>query len=100
MARTKRNTYNAKFKGRVAIEALRERNTIAELAHKHGVHGTMVGKWKNHALKGIPELFVDGRSTDAKGTARRGEERLVRELYEQVGRLKMENEWLKKKLNS
>lgn len=100
MAKTKRSTYSAKFKSRVAIDALRERNTIAQLAHKHSVHGTLVGKWKNHALKGIPGLFVDGRSADAKGATNRSDERLVRELYEQVGRLKMEIDWLKKKLGS
>lgn len=97
MARTKRKTYNARFKGRVAVEALREGCTVAEIASKNGVHSTLVSKWKQHALAGIPDLFLDGRTCDAKRPT--GDDKLVRELYEQIGRLKMENEWLKKKLS-
>ena len=99
MANTKRKTYNAKFKSKVAIDALKEANTVAEIAYKHSVHSTLVGKWKRHALSGIPGLFTENGRLDSKDPSKKGDQRLVRELYEQVGRLKMENEWLKKKLN-
>jgi len=99
MAKRKRQTHSAKFKSNVAIDALKEANTLAEIAYRHGIHTKMVGQWKRQAVAGLPELFVDGRSRDGKAPSKNNDdERLVRELFEQVGRLKMENEWLKKKL--
>lgn len=98
--RKKRQTYSAKKKAKVAVDALKEANTVAELACRHSVHTTQVTKWKQHALAGIPDLFADGRSTaGAIGKEDRERDRLIRDLYEQVGRLKMENDWLKKKLS-
>ena len=61
------------------------------LAAKFGVHGNQVSAWKKQLLEGAPELFAERRRGDKNGEA--GEE----ELYEQIGRLKMEVEWLKKK---
>ena len=97
--RRKRQAYSAKTKTKVAVDALKEANTIAEVACRHSVHTTQVTKWKRQALAGMPELFADGRSQVAAiGAEDRERDRLIRELYEQVGRLKMENDWLKKKL--
>jgi transposase len=97
MARQKRQSYSATLKGKVAMEALREAHTVAEIASKHKIHPTLVTRWKGQAVAGLPDLFADGR-TSGRGGNSGNEEKLARELYEQIGRLKMENDWLKKKL--
>jgi transposase-like protein len=61
------------------------------LASKFGIHTSQVTAWKKLLLSGAPELFADGRSQQAESSADE------QELYEQIGRLKMEVEWLKKK---
>ena len=86
----KRRRFSAAFKAKVALAAARGDKTTAELAAKFGVHGNQVSAWKKQLLEGAPELFTDRRTRDADETA---EEK----LYEQIGRLKMEVEWLKKK---
>jgi putative transposase len=92
MAR-KRKARSAEFKAKVALAALQERKTVAELAKQYGVHPTQIHKWKKQLLAGASELFRDGRSTrEAQDQAAE-----QAELYEQIGRLKMELEWLKKK---
>lgn len=97
--RKKRQTYGPKTKAKIAVDALKEANTIAEVACRHSVHTTQVTKWKRHVLARVHELFADGRSCGgAVGKEDRERDRLIRDLYEQVGRLKMENDWLKKKL--
>ena len=80
------------MKAKVALAALRGDRTTAQLASEFGVHATQVAAWKRRLLEGAPALFADGRSSRRdEGTP--DEE----ELYEQIGRLKMEVEWLKKK---
>lgn len=90
MAR-KRRTFSAGFKAKVALAAARGDKTTAQLAAKFGVHGNQVSAWKKQLLTGAPELFADGRGRKDETSA--AEE----ELFEQIGRLKMEVEWLKKK---
>jgi transposase len=87
----KRRVFGAAFKARVALAAVRGDKTTAELAAKFGVHGNQVSAWKKQLLDGASELFADGRRR--KDETSPGEE----ELYEQIGRLKVEVEWLKKK---
>jgi transposase-like protein len=86
----KRRRFSGAFKAKVALAAVRDEKTTAELASKFGVHGNQVSAWKKQLLEGASELFVDRRSREAEGAAEE-------ELYEQIGRLKMEVEWLKKK---
>jgi len=93
MAR-KRRVFAAAFKAKVAIAVVRGDRTTAELASKFGVHANQVSAWKKQLLDTAAELFPDGRRR--KDEASPGEE----ELYEQIGRLKMEVEWLKKNLPS
>jgi len=86
----KRRTFSGVFKAKVALAAIRGDKTTAELASEFGVHGNQVSAWKKQLLQGAPGLFADGRNREADGVAEE-------ELYEQIGRLKMELEWLKKK---
>jgi len=91
MAR-KRKSYAAGFKAQVAVAALKEDRTSNELASKFDVHATLIHGWKKQLLAGAESIFSDG----AKAAAVDGEA-VQAELYEQIGRLKMELEWLKKK---
>jgi putative transposase len=87
----RRRRFSGSFKARVALAAVRGDKTTAELAAKFAVHGNQVSAWKKQLLEGAPELFADRRGREKNGEA--AEEA----LYEQIGRLKMEVEWLKKK---
>ncbi len=89
---TTRKQYSAKFKARVAVEAIRGEKTLSQLGSQFKVHPIQIAKWRKAALEQMPELFVDGRSRQG-----RNEEDSDR-LYEQIGRLKVELDWLKKKV--
>lgn len=91
MAR-KRSKHAAGFKAQVALAALKEDRTANELASKFNVHPTLIHGWKKQLLAGAESIFTAGAK--AAGTDTEG---LQAELYEQIGRLKMELEWLKKK---
>lgn len=88
-----RNHYSASFKFQVALEAARGDKTINELSSAHGIHPNQVSQWKRQLLEAGAAVFE-------RGTERQQREQAAREedLYEQIGRLKMELEWLKKKV--
>lgn len=86
-----RRRFGGAVKVRVALEALREQKTVAEIASAYQCHPTQVSKWKKEAVEGLPAVF------SSTTPAVRAEDKLVAELYEQIGRLKMELEWFKKK---
>ena len=92
----KREARSAEFKAKVALAAVTERQTVAELVQKFGVHATQVHAWKKLLKESAADLFVDGRSNGRRSAP---EDREA-ELYEQIGRLKMELEWLKKKASA
>ena len=92
MAR-KRTKYPAKFKAQVALAAVKEDRTVNELASKFDLHPTLVHGWKKQLLAGAESVFADGAKA---GTGDAEAEQA--KLYEQIGRQKMELEWLKKKL--
>ena len=94
MAR-KRQSYTAAFKAQVALAALKGDRTVNELAGHYGVHPTLVHDWKKQLLAGAEALFAGAAGADAKGA--KEAEAAQAELFEQIGRLKMELEWLKKK---
>jgi transposase len=89
---TTRKRYSAQFKARVAVEAIRGEKTLSQLAAQFQVHPVQIAQWKKAALEQLQESFVDGRTRKAGGSEFDAEA-----LYEQIGRLKMELEWVKKK---
>jgi transposase-like protein len=89
---TTRKQYSAKFKARVAVEAIRGERTLSQLGSQFKVHPIQIAKWRKSALEQLPELFVDGR------TRGRSSEANSDALYEEIGRLKVELDWLKKKV--
>lgn len=89
-----RKTYTAAFKAKVSLAAAKGDKTLAQLASRYSVHANQISSWKKQLLDTAPELFEDGRR---KGKEDR--ETNENELYEQIGRLKMEVDWLKKKVD-
>jgi transposase-like protein len=89
---TARKRYSAKFKARVALEAIRGEKTLNQLGSQFGVHPVQIAQWRKAALEQLEGIFVDGRTRKARES-----EIDTDALYEQIGRLKMELEWLKKK---
>lgn len=92
MAR-KRRVFSSTFKAKVALDAIREVKTIAELAKQHQVHPTQIALWKKQLLDGAEALFDQGPSKKVAS-----DEPQVSELYEQIGKLNIQLEWLKKKV--
>jgi transposase-like protein len=90
---TTRKQYSPKFKARVAIEAIRGERTLSELGSQFKVHPMQIAKWRKSALEQLPELFVDGRTRRARNGEAESDA-----LYEEIGRLKVELDWLKKKV--
>jgi transposase-like protein len=88
----KRKSYSAAFKAQVALAALKGDKTVNELAGRYQVHPTLIHQWKKQLLTGAEGIFSNGLSTDTSEVEAR-----QAELYEQIGRLKMELEWVKKK---
>lgn len=88
----KRSHYSNQFKFKVALEAVKELRTINEIASTHEVHPSQVKTWKKQLLTEGPTVF--GSQTAQQQQRQAAQEA---ELYEQIGRLKMELEWLKKK---
>ncbi len=90
-----RKRHSAEFKAKVAMEALKGLKTVQELARANGVHPTQVSQWKQRLREGAPGLFGRGQAKVA------GEQEAeVAALYERVGRLSMELEWVRKKVAS
>lgn len=87
-----RKSFNPEFMVKVALEAIKEEKTIAELSSKYEVHRTQITNWRKRAYGGIREVFKRKQEK-----ANKENEKLVDELYRQIGQLKVENEWLKKK---
>ncbi len=84
--------FDAIFKAKIAIDALKEQSTLAQLSSKHGVQAKRISAWKNQALKGMPSIF-----SSKKSTGQEDHDALVSSLYEEIGRLKVELDWYKKK---
>ena len=88
----KRRRFSPEFKFRVALEAAKGERTIAELSSKYSVHPNQISHWKRQLLDGGATIFT------RNGTSNQREQEVIQsDLYEQIGRLKMELEWLRKK---
>jgi transposase-like protein len=87
-----RKRHSAAFRAKVALEAVKQDMTIAQLAKEHQVHPVQISQWKKQLLDSLEGLFVSGAAS-----RRADHEKLQAELYEQIGRLQMELAWVKKK---
>ena len=87
-----RRKFNGPFKAKVALAAVKGDRTMAELASEFGVHPTQITKWKKQLLDGLPGIFSQGHHQDL-----RQQQALTDRLYQQIGQLKVELDWLKKK---
>ena len=90
---SKRRNHSPEFKARVAMEAISGWMTIQEIAADHAIHPIQVSQWKRQLLDGASELFTRANKSKDKEDAQSKEA----ELFQQIGRLQMELEWLKKK---
>jgi putative transposase len=87
-----RKSHSPEFKARVALEALKGLKTLNELAREYEVHPTQLRKWQHQLQENAPHLFAQGPSTDQQA-----DEALRVQLYQQIGRLKVELDRLNKK---
>ena len=92
---TSRRKFTPEFKKKVVLEALKERSTIQELASKHDVHPQQITDWKKHFLENSDAAFQRGGDDAGKSSDK---DKLIDLLYSQIGQLKVENDFLKKKL--
>lgn len=92
MARNIRRRHDSTFKAKVALEALKGEKTLSQLSSEFGVHPNQIGQWRKQILKELPTLFSDHTKRSDKD-----QEELISELYRQIGQLKVELDWLKKK---
>jgi transposase len=84
--------YSSDFKVKVALEAIKGQKTINEISSEYGVHSTQITEWKRRVLEELPNIFAHSGSERAKN-----EEALIASLYQQIGQLKVEVDFLKKK---
>jgi len=89
----RRKKYSSEFKAKVALAALKDQETTAELAQRFGVHPTMISAWKRSLLEGAADIF------DKTHSCRKHTEEKIDELHRQIGKLKVENDFLSRKLD-
>jgi transposase len=92
---TQRRTFTPEFRAKVALAALRGELTPSQIASKFELHPAQVAQWKKQATDGLPGLLEDRRGK--RGSGSNDQAALVDELYRQIGQLKVELDWLKKK---
>lgn len=97
MAKLSRRVHDAQFKTKVVLEALKGHKTLAQLSSEYGIHATQITLWKQQALEGLPSLFTGKSNVDLSAQER---EQIEAPLFQQIGQLKVENDYLKKKLRT
>ena len=90
--KNKRRNHSAQFKVKAALAAAKGQKTVAELSIEYQVHPTQIVQWKKQLMDSLPEIFSVRRKKDQQE-----QELLTNELYQQIGQLKVELDWLKKK---
>lgn len=93
MGKSIRRNHAPAFKTKVALEAIKEQKTIAELTSLYGVHATQITKWKKTALESLSQGFSEKKKPHGEH-----DQELIQELYQQIGKLKVEGDFLKKKM--
>ena len=88
----KRKQYPKEFKARIALEALKEKKTIAELSSEYEVHSNMISKWKKQLQDNMGQIFTHKKDQEPS------DKELIEQLYKQIGQSQVEINWLKKKL--
>jgi transposase-like protein len=89
--KTQRRRFTAEFKARLALEVVRGQRTLNEIASEYSVHPNQLLQWKKQLQEELPGLFADKRCR-----AHKEQEELTAQLYQQIGQLKVELDWLKK----
>ncbi len=89
----KRKKYSPKFKANVALAAIKNEETVSELASRFGIHPTMIHNWKRSLLESASDVFDKNQKSKKQNEAK------VDELYRQIGKLKVERDFLSEKLN-
>jgi putative transposase len=88
-----RTRYSSEFKAKYALEVVKEERTLHEIASEAKVHPNVLTQWKKQLLESLPTVFADKRVKENKE-----QEALTDQLYQQIGQLKVELDWLKKKV--
>lgn len=86
-----RQSYSKEFKARVALDALKGQKTVGEIASEHKIHSNQIGQWKKKALEGMADSFARGKSHEVESLESERDR-----LYQKVGQLQVEVDWLKK----
>ena len=87
-----RKQYSADLKGKIAVEAVKAQRTIQEIASHYSIHPNQVTQWKKQLVEGAAEIFSNGKAYEGEAA-----EQMKAELYQQIGKLQVELDWLKKK---
>jgi transposase-like protein len=87
-----RKQYSGDLKSKIAMEAVKGQRTIQEIASHHSIHPNQVTQWKKQLIEGAADIFSGGRDRAAAA-----EDEMKAELYQQIGKLQVELDWLKKK---
>ena len=91
-----RRTHSNEFKARIALEAQIGLKTVSEIAAENGLHANMVSQWKSELVKNAAILFAKKNKAEEVSDSQKDE--ILAPVYKEVGKLQVENEWLKKKL--
>lgn len=93
MTNINKRAHSPEFKTQVVMEVLKEEKTLADISSKFAIHPTQIRRWKEQAVAGLTGVF-----TDKSSKVLADKDKLVDELYRQIGQLKVELDWLKKKM--
>ena len=92
MKKRQRKQYSADLKAKIAVEAIKGQRTVQEIGSHYGVHPNLVTNWKRQLLESAADVFASPRAS-----ADEADEQIQAELYQQIGKLQVEVDWLKKK---